>query len=97
MQNVPIKFRGKHFWMYVYGYYIERNWYDGGRRCFIVQNDGTWSQIYSGSAEQLIGYDADGNEVYEGDKIFDVDNPADTVTAELYPCVHLNFYKLKGE
>ena len=70
----PIKFRGKHFLNYVYGYYVESNWDDGTRKCFIFDDDGNSWQIYAGSAEQLVGYDADGNEVYEGDGVIDIED-----------------------
>ena len=46
----------------------------------------------NGDYDQLIGYDADGNEVYEGDKLFDEEHNT-YVTAELYPGVHTQFYR----
>ena len=65
-----IKFRGqrikfKNNGELVYGYFSMNGrtaliWYDEGRAGAIVDPD---------SVAQLVGYDKDGNEVYEGDKV----------------------------
>lgn len=106
MKNVPIKFRGADIIAdkLYYGDYITRS--DGSCAIRFKASSDPFElfDLHEGeiavkpeSVAQLVGYDANGNEVYEGDKVFDVENPADTVTAELYPCVHLQFYKLIKE
>lgn len=90
MKGIPIKFRGY-------------DTQDGVREMVtftlddLLAGSDEYELIDPESVAQLIGYDVNGEEIYEGDKVFDVENPADTVTAELYPCVHLQFYKLIKE
>lgn len=98
MKGVPIKFRGKRIdnGEFVYGdlihypknVYIRFKDIDAPMEYFHVE-------VFPDFVSQLVGYDVDDEEVYEGDEIFDAECD-DTVTAELYPCVHLNHYKLKG-
>lgn len=88
MKNVPIKFRGR-FWLkddyvdvvpkdeeLVYGGYARMNFIaDDGEGDYIINNGGKAYLIYPDSVAQLVGYDADGNEVYEGDKLKFCGNP----------------------
>lgn len=91
MKNVPIKFRGKaENGEYVYGDLMHGN-YDESV-VHIKPRKKHPFYVYKNSVAQLVGYDADGNEVYEGDKIYDAEHD-DTVIAELYANVHFQFYK----
>lgn len=100
MKGVPIKFRGRVFASneVVFGDYITHK--DGSCAIRVRDNDDLFNMheyeiaVEKRSVAQLVGYDADGKEVYEGDIIFD-DEFAETVPAEIYPCAHLQFYKLK--
>ncbi|MBR5913974.1 MAG: hypothetical protein IKZ58_06400 [Selenomonadaceae bacterium] len=102
MKNVPIKFRGEDIISgeYHYGDYVTRS---EGCAIRVRENDKLFDlheyeiAVKPESVAQLVGYDANGDEVYEGDKIFDVEYPADTVTAELFPCVLFRYYKLIKE
>lgn len=99
--RVPIKFRGADIISgeYHYGDYVTRS---EGCAIRVRENDKLFDMheyeiaVKPESVAQLVGYDANGAEVYEGDEIFDAECD-DTVTAELYPCVHLNCYKLVKE
>lgn len=62
MKNLPIKFRGKSAIGKIYGYYVERE-----GKAYIVNDVGSYVSVDKDSVVQLIGYDADGNEIYEGD------------------------------
>lgn len=62
MNRVPIKFRGKSVIGEVYGYFAKRE-----GKAYIINDIGTWVSVDEDSVVQLIGYDADGNEIYEGD------------------------------
>lgn len=68
-----IKFRGVDLETgeYVYGdfvHYVPMSTFNG-----IVDKDGFVREIKFGSERQLVGYDKDGNEVYEGDKLTNAD------------------------
>lgn len=65
MKGIPIKFRGKDVDTdrYVYGDFVQGD-YD-----FMFINNSNIYRVYPESVAQLIGYDADGNEIYEGDRI----------------------------
>ncbi len=67
MKNVPIKFRGKRVdnGRLAYGYYLP--W--GEYACGLVDDYGVCVAVEADSLAQLIGYDADGCEVYEGDSV----------------------------
>ena len=91
MKKIPIKFRGKEILSgeYVYGDLVHMGpgfliypFFED--EAFAVQND---------SVARLVGYDADGKEIYEGDTVFDADNNA--VIAALYPNAHYKNYTLK--
>ena len=87
MKNVPIKFRGR-FWHkdglvpaipkykdgnFVYGGYARLDFLtDIGEGDYIIDKYGEALLVYPKSVAQLVGYDADGKEVYEGDKIQDL-------------------------
>ena len=64
----PIKFRGKTCDdnLFIYGDYQFVSC--GGKRHFIADDSGRY-EVYFDTITQLVGYDADGNEIYEGDKI----------------------------
>lgn len=68
MKNVPIKFRGKSIknGNYIYGHYFVM--YDAPYIHY-VDNEGYHfeEEIALDSAARLVGYDAEGSEVYEGD------------------------------
>ena len=73
MKGVPIKFRAKEFETnkYVYGRSII--YYKGKGADIILlgeQAKDCFSAVDPDSISQLCGYDADGNEVYEGDKLY---------------------------
>lgn len=91
MKNVPIKFRwkdknGKTGYTTIEFDYGTLHMWTG------IPYHGYHGEIVPDTLAQLIGYDADGNEVYEGDKIYDAEHD-DTVIAELYANVHFQFYK----
>ena len=93
MKGVPIKFRGKDKNGYLFGsHHILK---DGSH---VIIDEGSWyyGRVYSDTIVQLVGYDIDGNEVYEGNVIFDAEHN-DTLNAELYPSVHLQYYQVIKE
>lgn len=58
----PIKFRGRDLTGEMrFGHYVT----DGGHP-YIIE-DHVWCEVEPDSVAQLVGYDANGNEVYEGD------------------------------
>lgn len=78
---IPIKFRGKstETGKYVYGdfvHYVPLSTFPG-----IVDEDGFVHEVYPNSVAQLVGYDADGREVYEGDELY-LDLPEDNFHKE---------------
>lgn len=83
MKNVPIKFRGY-------------DTQDGVREMVtftlddLLAGSDEYELIDPESVAQLVGYDANGEEVYEGDKIQDLAT-GDVITAKLCPC---NFYEI---
>ena len=88
MKNIPIKFRGNHFGRIVYGDAIRRNVDNKLHDYIVVDNSKTSSLRYiplevdPDSIVQLVGYDSEGNEVYEGDKLIRK-NSADCIIASL--------------
>lgn len=63
--NIPYKFRGIDAdGFYHYGDLVQ------GHASIIVEEQ-TASEVLSYSVAQLIGYDIDGNEIYEGDTLID--------------------------
>lgn len=62
MKNVPIKFCGESAIGKVYGFYVERE-----GKPYIVNDVGTMISVDEISVAQLIDYDDEGNEIYEGD------------------------------
>lgn len=75
MKNVPIKFRGKPTLSsdYIYGDYVARQ--DGCAIRFRENENLFNMHVYEvavkpESVAQLVGYDADGNEVYEDDEVY---------------------------
>ena len=86
MKDIPIKFRGR-FWLkddyvettladgdFVYGGYARLNFLaDDGEGDYIVDKNGTARLVYPDSVAQLLGYDVDGAEIYEGDEIENTD------------------------
>ena len=75
MQGVPIKFRGiDEDGKYVYGDYITRE--NGCAIRFTEKKTLIKIYVYEVTVKpetvaQLVGYDADGNEVYEGDELLE--------------------------
>lgn len=71
----PIKFRGKNIQTGKthYGFYSECT-LSGGRieTCIMDSQYHGW-EVEPESVAQLVGYDADGNEVYEGDQLIRLD------------------------
>ena len=64
-----IKFRGKNIWS---GKMIFGDFLDDGKEVFIRDinaENKPFVQIESDSVTQLVGYDSDGKEVYEGDEL----------------------------
>ena len=86
--RVPIKFRGKRLdnGKYVYGdlihyhknVYIRFKDIDAPMEYFHVE-------VFPDFVSQLVGYDVDDEEVYEGDEIQDLAT-GDVITAKLCPC-----------
>lgn len=86
MKNIPIKFRGRCWLKgldpsdikttlndgdYVYGGYARiKFFFEDDEGDFIIDNNCTVFLVYPDSVVQLVGYDIDGKEVYEGDKLF---------------------------
>lgn len=74
MKGVPIKFRGKHITTseYIYGDLIHDR--HGKTRITYASDIALTGYVNEAvkpdSVAQLVGYDADGNEVYEGDKLY---------------------------
>lgn len=62
MKIIPIKFRGESAIGTVYGFYVERE-----GKPYIVNDVGTMVSVDENSVAQLIDYDDEGNEIYEGD------------------------------
>ena len=73
MKGVPVKFRAKHITTgeYIYGDLIHDR--HGETRITYASDIALTGYVNEavkpGSVAQLVGYDADGNEVYEGDKV----------------------------
>lgn len=68
MKDVPIKFKGESAIGTIYGYYVERE-----GKTYIVNTFGTWVSIDAESVAQLVGYDDEGNEIYENDRLIFID------------------------
>ena len=69
-----IKFRGKTIGgLIVFGSYYYENLDDIGEIPIIMDEHGEENVVYPESVAQLVGYDANGKEVYEGDKLIDRD------------------------
>ena len=70
MKNVPIKFRGLTVGSFrtIYGVGVVYGKINP-HTAYLIQDDFTTEQVIFDSIKQLIGYDADGNEIYEGDRI----------------------------
>lgn len=71
MKNVPIKFRGKELetGKYIYGYFtigVNQFWQDIP---YIIDKSTVWHAVDIDTVCQLAGYDAEGNEIYEGDEV----------------------------
>ena len=58
--NLPIKFKADSAIGKIYGYYVRRE-----GKAYVVNEIGTWVSVDEESVAQLIGYDAEGNEIYE--------------------------------
>lgn len=65
--NIPIKFRGKRVdtGEFVFGDFIHRGPLEG--KPGIIDEQDFYNEVDPDSVVQLVGYDADDNEVYEGD------------------------------
>lgn len=86
MKKIPIKFRGRFWLKgldpsdintrlsdgdFVFGGYARMKFlFDDDDGDYIIQNDSTAFLVYPNSVAQLVGYDADGDEVYTGDKLY---------------------------
>lgn len=120
MKGVPIKFRGRFWLKglepcdvntrlsdgdFVFGGYASMKFlFDDDDGDYIIQNDSTAFLVYPNSVSQLVGYDVDGKEIYEGDEILDANNIdtqstvcCNVITAKLYANVNLRCFKLKKE
>ena len=87
--KVPIKFRGRFWLKglepsdintrlsdgdFVFGGYARMKFlFDDDEGDYIIQNDSTAFLVYPDSVAQLVGYDVDGKEIYEGDTLVDKD------------------------
>lgn len=66
----PIKFRGQdEHGKLVYGEYAQNFMGGNPQICYFDENGWTCTEVDPDSIAQLVGYDKDGNEVYEGDKL----------------------------
>ena len=68
--NRPIKFRGRDKnGKFVFGEYAQN--FMGGKPqiCYFDEHGWTCTQVDPESIAQLVGYDVNGNEVYEGDTV----------------------------
>lgn len=86
MKKIPIKFRGRFWLKglepsdintrlsdgdFVFGGYARMKFlFDDDDGDYIIQNDSAAFLVYPDSVAQLVGYDADGDEVYTGDKLY---------------------------
>lgn len=103
MKGVPIKFRGKR---------IDGNGYAYGDLNYKYDRD-IWIddfEVYVNSVAQLVGYDADNNEVYEGDILVnDTGKEFEASIKGIITCIdnlcyrrylddlkHKKYYRLKG-
>lgn len=86
-----IKFRGRYVGDYVIDEYIPEGTmlYGGyveiGGKPYIIPEDDTATQVTPESVAQLIGVDAHGREVYEGDKVIRVAGDEDFNPEKAYP------------
>jgi len=93
MQGVPIKFRGKNSFngKLVYGDCVHQ-----GEFVFIryrADNNIYYAdKVAPDSVAQLVGYDMDGEEVYEGDALLSFDN--DTLTAACFSNADYKYYTI---
>lgn len=82
----------------VYGGYARLKFlFDDGEGDYILIDDDKTSApqallVYPDSVAQLVGYDANGDEVYEGDKLYYADTDK-IVTAQLYSTYYLELYR----
>ena len=72
MKGVPIKFKGESALGTIYGYYVKRE-----GKAYIYNEIGAGVTVDENSVAQLIGYDDNGNEIYEGDELIYIDNDKD--------------------
>lgn len=72
MKGVPIKFKGESALGTIYGYYVKRE-----GKTYIYNEIGAGVTVDENSVAQLIGYDDNGNEIYEGDELIYIDNDKD--------------------
>lgn len=75
MKNIPIKFRGRNMnGHYVYGQLTKKKVRNSGKLSYaIAYGNFTQSEtipVNENSIAQLVGYDANGNEVYSPDFVF---------------------------
>ena len=82
MKGVPIKFRGKDMnGQYVYGLLTKKLVRHSGVLSYAIVNGSFKSSetipVSEDSIAQLVGYDAEGNEVYEGDLVEKIDELAE--------------------
>ena len=74
IRKLPIKFRAKikDSDEYIQGWYAE-GFNDDGKKApriiYDTENPAYWYEVEPDSVAQLVGYDAEGNEVYEGDEV----------------------------
>jgi len=68
--KIPIKFRGRRpSGEWIYGSYVK-----GEKYSYIIDNEHGQCLVEPGSVAQLVGYDKNGDEVYEGD-VLEFDTP----------------------
>lgn len=63
MKGVPIKFKGESALGTIYGYYVKRE-----GKTYIYNEIGAGVTVDENSVAQLIGYDDNGNEIYEDNR-----------------------------
>ena len=69
MKGVPIKFRGKDVQSGEYVYFRLEDYIDEVGKYYRVGEDEYCHYVKIAELEQLVGYDVDGKEIYEGDLV----------------------------
>ena len=100
MKGVPIKFRAKGLWGEgcEYGLLTKKAIRSSGEIMYALATGNCTAAetvpIKEDTIAQLCGYDANGNEVYEGDRLVEITNAIIT-TAHLYPNANFKNYNIR--